>query len=74
MDAAHEAQDGVQFRLGVPCGEVEVLAAALGIESGGDGDGLDQRGLAAAILTDEERDLWVQVQRVECAAGTAARD
>lgn len=45
-DPTDEADVLVQLRLGAARVEVEVSRAALGIESGGDRDRLDQRGLA----------------------------
>ena len=44
----------VQVRLAVAGGEAQVVAAPLGVEAGGDGGRLDQRGLAASVLADEE--------------------
>src|SRR5256885_1909658 len=52
----------VQLRLRAARVKVEVARAALGIESGGDRDRLDQRGLAGAVVAHEERDLRVQLQ------------
>src|SRR5712664_960693 len=62
-DAAHEAKGGVQLGLGAARREVEVLAATLGVEAGGHRDGLDQGGLAAAVLADEEGYFWMQIER-----------
>src|SRR4051812_43324866 len=41
---------------------VDVPAATFGVQARRDGDRFDERGLAAAVVTDEERDRWVQRQ------------
>src|SRR4051812_18291981 len=62
---AHQADTSVKCGLGRAGGETEVATAALGVESGGDGDRLDQRGLAASVLADEEGDLRMEFQLAE---------
>src|SRR5690606_8102529 len=52
-------------------GEAEVLAAALRVEPGRDGERLDDHRLAAAVVTDEERD---PAGHGEPAAGGQPRD
>src|SRR5438552_2095235 len=67
--AAHRPHELVQARLGVSRAEVEVLRAALGVESGEDCDRFDQRRFARAILADEERDLGIELELVESLDG-----
>ncbi len=72
LGAAHAADEpkvAVEFRLRAARSEVEVAAAALGVEAGGDGDGLDEGGLAAPVFADEERHLRVELERLELVHG-----
>jgi len=46
-------------------GHRDIPAAALGVETGGDRDGLDQRRLAAAVLAGEERHVRVERELVQ---------
>ena len=49
--------------------EAEVLRAALRVESPSHGDRLEQRRLPGSILTDEERDLRMELQNIEITNG-----
>jgi hypothetical protein len=50
----------VELGFRIAASEVEVRAPAFGVEARRNGDRLDERRLAAAILADEERDGWTQ--------------
>lgn len=45
-------------------GEIEILAAAFGVEARGHGDGFHQGGLAGAVFADQKRHAWIQHERL----------
>ena len=49
-----------------PGGEVEVPAAAFGVQADGDGEGFQQGRFAGPVLADQERDLRVERERSDC--------
>ena len=53
-----------QLRVGLPGGEAEIPGAALRIEAAGHGDGLQKRGLPAAVLPYQKRYRPVEAQLV----------
>src|SRR5690349_16955405 len=54
-----------QRRLGLAGGEPEVGRTTLRVEPGGHRDRLDQRGLAGAVVADEERHARVELEPPE---------
>jgi hypothetical protein len=54
----------VQLGLRAPHAEAEVFGSALGIEAGGDRDGLDEGGLASAIVAHENLGASLRVLRL----------
>ena len=67
---AHPLRDAevlVQVRMGRACAEAEVFRPALGIEAAGDGDGLEQRRFARAVLADDIGNARMKLEHVEMA-------
>lgn len=60
-----KTNEPVQRRVRSAGGKVEVACPAFRIEPPGNSDGFEERGLAAAILPDEERNRGMQWQNVE---------
>src|SRR6185295_5028871 len=54
-DSANDPQVFVQLRMRGVRAEGKILAPAFGVETASNCDRLNQRGLAAAVLADEER-------------------
>src|SRR5215831_7733235 len=55
----------IELRMRDASAETEVPGASFGVEAPGNRDCLEQRGFARAVLADEERDLWVQLESVQ---------
>ena len=59
----------MQLGVALAGAEPEVLRAALGVETAGDGHCLEQGGFARAVLADEKRDRRVELQPAQRADG-----
>jgi len=64
-DALGQAQVVPEVGVRNPRAEAEVLRAAFRVEAPRDGDRLEERRLARAVLADEERDLRMQREHIE---------
>ena len=69
VGAPVQPQVVVQPGVGVPGGKGEVPGAPLGVESQGQGHGLQQSGLAAAVFPHQKGDRLVQLQQAQPSNG-----
>ena len=59
--------------MGIPGGKLEAAAPALGVEAGGDGDGLHQRGFSHPVFPDKKGDRAAEMQFLHRTAGRPRR-
>lgn len=62
-----QAQAAPEAGFGAARRKVEVPRSAFGVEAGGDGEGFDQSGFAAAVLAEEKGDARIEVEGLEMA-------
>jgi hypothetical protein len=67
--AAGETNVAVELGMRGAGVKVEVARAAFGVEAGGDGEGFEEGGFAAAVFADDESDGAVEWERLERADG-----